>query len=744
MISPARSRRSSRQGSPVSPDPQRPSLAVRALIFAGFAALGFWHVSRLQVPGLAAGDLIVPLVLAAVVAATIRRGGRVRAAGCLLWLGATAALVGRAWPSRAHPLATFGQAYSRVREGGGRFAAVTLPFDPVAEPGLHALLVGAFALWLLALALVWLMAARPLPAIVLGVLPVALASTEFPLARPGLRVALLVALLVCTLAAGRPVGPRSIAALALPLALIGLIGAGLPGLARASFLDWRAWGRAAADSNSAAGDVRFAWDQTYDGLHFTGEPVVVLRVRSPRPSYWRVTVLDSFDGLRFEERTPGATTARAGARADVAPRPPGAVSTIQIETEALDEPYLVGAGNPVSFQVPESSGGGTLDANGVLRVLRAPANGTSYRVSAVLADPSRGELRRPSPRATPTDDGLDATAFAGEAPLPPFGDPQHDAAIATALAERPAWRAAYAWARQATEGATTSFDVALMLEQKLRSSHPYDGSSTLPQGDPDALAHWITSGSAGYCQMFSASMTELLRLLGVRARIAEGFVTGRYDPASRSYVVDDRDAHAWVEAWLPGHGFVPFDPTPGRSLPTQASSSSSIAPATVVTPSSTTPSHPATSRARPRAGTSAGSIARRATRLAGGRGLWRDAGVAGALGLLLAACLLAILRGGAWRSHARGPRAEVGTSRARLASRARRRGLELTPGVTNGELADALAARLEIDARAWARAADCAAYAPADQAAEVLPALRSETRRVGKAIRSSRRVTLPL
>ena len=72
-------------------------------------------------------------------------------------------------------------------------------------------------------------------------------------------------------------------------------------------------------------------------------------------------------------------------------------------------------------------------------------------------------------------------------------------------------------------------------------------------------------------------MTELLRLLGMRARIAEGFVTGRYDPASRSYVVDDRDAHAWVEAWMPGAGFVPFDPTPGRSLPTQASSSSHIA-----------------------------------------------------------------------------------------------------------------------------------------------------------------------
>ena len=66
------------------------------------------------------------------------------------------------------------------------------------------------------------------------------------------------------------------------------------------------------------------------------------------------------------------------------------------------------------------------------------------------------------------------------------------------------------------------------------------------------------------------------------------------------------------------------------------------------------------------------------------------------------------------------------------------------PGVTNGELADALGARLEIDARAWASAADRAAYAPADEAERELPALRAETRRLRKAIRASGRVTLPV
>jgi hypothetical protein len=280
--------------------------------------------------------------------------------------------------------------------------------------------------------------------------------------------------------------------------------------------------------------------------------------------------------------------------------------------------------------------------------------------------------------------------------------------------------------------------VALALERTLRSAHPYDASSTLSQGDPDALAHWVTSRSAGYCQMFSASMAELLRLLGVRARIVEGFVTGRYDSASRGYVVDDRDAHAWVEAWLPGSGFVPFDPTPGRSLPTQASSSSGVASAASVKPrTSTTPAPGGTSSAPSPAGTTGRSFAQRARGLAGGDGGWQLS----ALALLVATCL-ASLRFGGWRSRTRGSRAQVGASRARLASRARRRGLELPAGVTNGELAHALAAHLEIDARDWTRAADRAAYAPDNESGKSLPVFRAETRRLGKAIRSSRRVTL--
>jgi D-tyrosyl-tRNA(Tyr) deacylase len=72
----------------------------------------------------------------------------------------------------------------------------------------------------------------------------------------------------------------------------------------------------------------------------------------------------------------------------------------------------------------------------------------------------------------------------------------------------------------------------------------------------------VTRTKAGYCQHFAGAMALMLRLLGVPARVAVGFTSGtRRDGA---WVVTDHDAHAWVEVWFAGEGWVPFDPTPGR------------------------------------------------------------------------------------------------------------------------------------------------------------------------------------
>ncbi|HTO24763.1 MAG TPA: transglutaminase-like domain-containing protein, partial [Gaiellaceae bacterium] len=71
----------------------------------------------------------------------------------------------------------------------------------------------------------------------------------------------------------------------------------------------------------------------------------------------------------------------------------------------------------------------------------------------------------------------------------------------------------------------------------------------------------------GYCQYFAGAMALMLRYLGVPARVAVGFSSGTYDAKSGTWTVTDHDAHAWVEAWFRGYGWLPFDPTPSDGRP---------------------------------------------------------------------------------------------------------------------------------------------------------------------------------
>jgi len=52
---------------------------------------------------------------------------------------------------------------------------------------------------------------------------------------------------------------------------------------------------------------------------------------------------------------------------------------------------------------------------------------------------------------------------------------------------------------------------------------------------------------------------------GIPARVATGFTPGSFDRSTGEYRVRDLDAHSWVEAFFPGIGWVPFDPTPSVS-----------------------------------------------------------------------------------------------------------------------------------------------------------------------------------
>jgi hypothetical protein len=66
----------------------------------------------------------------------------------------------------------------------------------------------------------------------------------------------------------------------------------------------------------------------------------------------------------------------------------------------------------------------------------------------------------------------------------------------------------------------------------------------------------------GYCQYYATMMAILLRERGIPTRLVAGFLPGTRD-AGVFETVPFSAAHAWVEVYFPGYGWVEFDPTGG-------------------------------------------------------------------------------------------------------------------------------------------------------------------------------------
>ncbi len=121
-------------------------------------------------------------------------------------------------------------------------------------------------------------------------------------------------------------------------------------------------------------------------------------------------------------------------------------------------------------------------------------------------------------------------------------------------------------ARTVTGSATNNYDRAFAIQSYLRNNFRYtlDPPSIEPA---DPIGSFLFKSKSGYCEYFAAAMAVMLRTLGVPARLVNGFQTGAYNRIGKDFVVRARDAHSWVEAYFPGYGWIPFDPTPADPNP---------------------------------------------------------------------------------------------------------------------------------------------------------------------------------
>jgi transglutaminase-like putative cysteine protease len=120
--------------------------------------------------------------------------------------------------------------------------------------------------------------------------------------------------------------------------------------------------------------------------------------------------------------------------------------------------------------------------------------------------------------------------------------------------------------RQLTEkivaSAKTPYERASAIDTYLRTHYGYtlQLSSATPS---DPIADFLFVRRSGHCEYFSSAMAIMLRTVGIPSRVVNGFSGGEFNDITSQYVIRASDAHSWVEAYIPGEGWFPFDPTPG-------------------------------------------------------------------------------------------------------------------------------------------------------------------------------------
>ena len=131
-------------------------------------------------------------------------------------------------------------------------------------------------------------------------------------------------------------------------------------------------------------------------------------------------------------------------------------------------------------------------------------------------------------------------------------------------------RAFESYAERVVGNVDTNFEKAIALENWFRDSGEFVYNDEVPaEYVTSDVLDWLTDtdnpyARNGYCEQFATAMALLARAVGVPSRVVLGFTPG--EPLNDTTVlVTDRNAHAWVELWIPAYGWMAFDPTP-RSL----------------------------------------------------------------------------------------------------------------------------------------------------------------------------------
>ncbi|MCZ6832747.1 MAG: transglutaminaseTgpA domain-containing protein [Acidobacteria bacterium] len=257
---------------------------------------------------------------------------------------------------------------------------------------------------------------------------------------------------------------------------------------------------------------------------------------------WRGMALDHFDGSTWTRTATGLDWFSAGAEGwfhprgePEAPRRGEAGLLQEIRLDPSPQRVLFAAASPARLR-SEDFLFLAEDGTGALILPGRPGRGLTYTVASILPERTPSVLR------------------AARGPDPPRVRSLH-------LGLPPLDRRVAGLARRLTGDQPTRYDAARALESWLSGGLEYS-LDVADAGHADPLAAFLFEGMPGHCEYFATSMVVLARAAGIPARFVTGYLRGERSRFAAHYTVRQSDAHAWVEVFFPGVGWVPFDPTP--------------------------------------------------------------------------------------------------------------------------------------------------------------------------------------
>ena len=286
------------------------------------------------------------------------------------------------------------------------------------------------------------------------------------------------------------------------------------------------------------------------------ESTLAFTVQRPPPDredyYWRAVTYDRIE-LTGWSVTNSATVNREASAAllegladNVAPEGRKELA-VTITPEDFSGSTVLSPQTPISVDTQTQL---TVVGSGYLAYLDRQGGGPAYAIRALVPvsgdDP--GQLNEEALRAAGTDYPEEVLALYLEVAPGSIGPD------ARALQEK-----IVAEARS-----QTPYDLAAQVVEELHSNR-FDYDPDVRDVDCAGLStvECFARFKRGFCQYYAATMAVLLRDRGVPTRIAQGFLPGSRDPNTGVERVLNSNAHAWVEVYFPGYGWVTFDPTGG-------------------------------------------------------------------------------------------------------------------------------------------------------------------------------------